>query len=197
MAEFVYMMDYHPYHGGNNPYHDEDSQTLVYLKRGTVYDPMRKKSFLSRIKDFLEKLVLELVKQATETGQPQRPIVLTLAPGHGPGSQSGFLLPVIKDLVGKYPGQLIDGSTQLVRTTEVPKSTTTPGPRDESKHRCSIKVCAPPAVKVETLNAGKIVFVIDDVWTSGATLSVCGEKMSTTGALDVKLVAVGKTVSYR
>ncbi len=183
------MMDHHPYHKRKNPRHDYDSKTLAYLK-GTVYNPKRREKFVSRVKKFLKDQVDAHIEQ-----EPEIPIVLAMPPGHTPDSKPGFLQEVIRELVREYPRQLIDGSTQLVRIKEVPSSAVN-GNRGQDMHQNSIEVCAPPGV-VETLNAGRVVFIIDDVSTTGATLTVCGEKIRTTGPLDVKLYAVGKTVYYK
>ncbi len=144
------MMDHHPYHSGRNPRHDYDSKTLAYLKT-TVYDPERRKEFVSRVKMFLKDQVDAHIEQ-----EPEIPIVLAMPPGHTPDSKPGFLQELIRELVREYPRQLIDGSTQLVRIKEVPSSAVN-GHRDKDVHRNSIEVCAPPGV-VETLNAERVVF---------------------------------------
>ncbi len=187
----AYMMDYVPFHGGEND-QDLDSQTLVYLKGDGVYDQDRREDFLSRVRGFLQRELLEIGRSS------KHPVVLALAPGHKRGPPSGFLLEVAQEVLQKldrkHPNKFEDGFTQLVRTEKVAKSATASGRRNKAKHRDSIDVDTPPGVDSESLNTGKVVCILDDVWTSGATLSVCGEKISTTGASDVKLIAIGKTV---
>ncbi len=178
------MMPFYPYHSGNNPLHTpgSDSQTLVFVKRGSAIQ-QRKEALISKIITFLCGL-----------DQPAGPpVVLALAPGHKPKSY-GFLQEVIQKLAREHLTRFVDGSTQLMRTVEVPKSATTPGPRDIAIHRNSIAVCTPSGVAVESLNTGRVVWILDDIWTSGATLRACGEKISTTGASEIKLIAIGKTM---
>ena len=193
-----YMMDYHPYHGGNNPNRDEDSQTLLYLKGDNVYDSVRRQNFLSKIKSFMvEKVLKDLLSQ------PEVSVTLVLVPGHSPTSPPGFLKEIILELVKDHcqcmaqssppeKQRLFDGSNQLVRIKGVPKSATTPGRRSVSIHQDSIAVNEDLPVKV---NEGRVVCILDDVWTSGSTMKACVEKIRSTGASDIKTVVVGKTVN--
>ena len=78
----------------------------------------------------------------------------------------------------------------LIRTRDVPKAAHG-GPRDQSLHEETIQVTDPSKVK------GKVVYIIDDVWTTGSTLRACASLMHKAGASDVKLPVFGKTVSMQ
>ena len=114
-------------------------------------------------------------------------IVIAIAPGHSPESPENFLHPIIGNLIG---GKIKDGRDLLKRTEKVQKATKG-GPRDQSLHEKTIKVTDPSKVK------NKVVYIIDDVWTTGSTLRACASLMRKAGASDVKLLAVGKTVSMQ
>ena len=194
-----YMMDYHPYKSGTNPFHTpgSDSQNLSYAKQGYL-NYSRKTNFYGQIKSWLQKQILLI---AAETAGP---IVLTIAPGHeATQSPTGFMHEVVGQLLGGMPQKsvkvfldrkpvmvnLVDGRNQLIRTQTVPKQSQTPGARNEATHRGTI------AIKGDICNEGKTVIILDDVWTSGSTLRACSEVMLTTNPSNIKLFAIGKTVS--
>ena len=170
-----YYMDYHPYYGGQNPNHypGSDSQTLAYLKDSDGWPTPAKTDLLRRISDWLKGILDNL------------DIVIAIAPGHSPESSENFLHPIIGNLI---KGNIKDGRDLLKRTTKVPKAAHG-GPRDQSLHEKTIKVTDSSKVK------DKVVYIIDDVWTTGSTLRACASLMCKAGASDVKLLAVGKTVS--
>lgn len=182
MADLAaYMIDFEPYRGGNNPKHKGDSQTFSYLK---IYSPRKKTEILERINKWLKERVKGLKGK-----DKQIEVVITLAPGHEENSNpSGFMHDIVKTLLDDKDCSLIDGRQQLIRTKTVPKQSTTPGSRDESTHRGTI------AIKGTPDNKGKVVIVLDDIWTSGSTLRVCREVMLTTNPKQVILLAIGKTV---
>lgn len=185
-----FLIPYNPYRGGNNPNRDYDSQTLLYLKMGGVWNQQRRDEFVGRICGWLQELLGPM-------NTPQdRIVVLTVAPGHSPFSLPSFMHDIIGNVLAMTPPPhpyLEDGRYQLIRTIEVTKQATSLAPRTKETHRYSIAVNGEG--DISTLNQGKIVFILDDIWTSGCTLSVCKEKIIATGAADVKLLAIGKTVS--
>ena len=77
--------------------------------------------------------------------------------------------------------------TLLQRHTQVQKQATSSGMRDINTHLNSIKVVGEVA--------GKVVCILDDVWTSGCTLRACHQLVTEQGAKKVYLLAIGKTVS--
>ena len=168
-----YFIEYHPYYDGNNPNHypGSDSQSLVYLKMGYENDNIE--DLQQRIKDWLKGIL------------DNKDIVIAIAPGHSPQSSPNFLHDIVESLIH---GNVKDGRDLLIRTRKVPKSAHG-GPRDQDLHEDTIEVTDPSKVK------DKVVYIIDDVWTTGSTLQACASLMREAGASDVKLFAVGKTVS--
>ena len=175
-----FMMEYIPYQKGVA--HEYDSQTLVYVKSGTVYDPNRKYQFCSRIKEWLTKETLNGV-------DGRAAIVIAMAPGHKAGSSHSFLSEIIAEIVQANPLKLRDGRTLLQRTATVRKATDG-GPRDTNLHMQTIEVTDPESVR------GRVVYIVDDVWTTGATLTACRNLMVKAGAKEIKLLAVAKTKYY-
>ena len=168
-----YFIDYHPYNDGNNPNHypGSDSQSLVYLKEG--YESDNIEDFRQRIKIWLKGIL------------DNKDIVVAIPPGHSPQSPPNFLHALVGSLIH---GNIKDSRDLLIRTREVPKAAHG-GPRDQSLHEETIQVTDPSKVK------DKVVYIIDDIWTTGSTLRACASLMREAGASDVKLFAVGKTVS--
>ncbi len=180
-----HYMRFHPYRrrGRINPYHTQgsDSQTLNYLKNGGRSSEA-KRNFQARILTWLQTKVF--------TDQDVA-VVVAIAPGHSPTSSGqDFLRALIADLITSKARKVQDGTGLLKRKKKVKKSTEG-GPRDQSLHERTIEV-TDPSRQVK----GKVVYIIDDVWTTGATLRACGSLMRKAGASNVKTVAVGKTVSY-
>ena len=171
---FDFMMEYIPYQMGK----DHDSQTLVFLKSGNIYEQARKEKFLSRIKKLLQTAALSGVDEKAV-------VIIAMAPGHSAGSSHGFLSEVIAAVAGTNP-RLQDGRDLLRRTATVQKATEG-GPRDVNIHYKTIEVTIPAMVK------GRLVCILDDVWTTGSTLNACKWRMDEAGATDVRLIAVAKT----
>ena len=73
-----YMIDFEPYRDGKNPNHDYDSQTLNFLKGGTVYDQRRRDDFCDRINEWLSKYLRSVIKEVGGASS----IVLLTVPGH-------------------------------------------------------------------------------------------------------------------
>lgn len=183
---YASMFNFEPYKDGNNPKHFNgcDSQTLNYLKGNRLYDERRKNAFYDRIYAWLKSIVESLIG----------PVVIAIAPGHEANpNPTGFMHEIVGELLENLAGEsnkkysLFDGRCQLIRTKTVPKQSKTPGLRSEETHRGTIATTAD--------NTGKVVLILDDVWTSGSTLGVCEEVMLTTNPKDIKLLAIGKTVS--
>ena len=178
MALYSFMMDYIPYQQGS----DYDSQTLVFLKSGNIYSKSRKEKFYSRIKGWL-------MEEALRGVDTSAAIIVALAPGHTAESSHGFLNEVIAEVVQTTP-RVQDGRNLLRRTTTVQKATEG-GPRDVDLHMQTIQVTNPELV------AGRVVCILDDVWTTGATLTACERLMVSAGASKVRLLAVAKTKHYQ
>ncbi len=142
--------------------------------------------FYGRVKTWIKGVVQGL----------QGPVVIVIAPGHEANpNPSGFMHEVVGEFLAGNPGLVIDGRMQLIRTKTVPKQSQSSGSRNEDTHRGTIAVNSLPSTTAQDLNKDRIVIILDDVWTSGSTLRVCKEVILTTNPKDVKLLAIGKTVS--
>ena len=179
------MMDYHPYSKVKNPKHSpgSDSQTLYYLKQ---YGNTNGKE------NFYDQVFTWLTRELKEVGSE---VILALVPGHEANPNPGGLVhKIVKGLQDKCKAEKSPLPFQdkliLVRTKTVPKSSTSEGPRSPSTHRETIKVRShsPDC-------SGKVVVILDDVWTSGSTLRVCQEviRKAYPKVRDVKLFAIGRT----
>lgn len=175
----AFMFAYEPYREGKNPKHNgSDSQTLNYWKSGKIYNRERKTEFCERICTWLKNEVESL----------NGPVVIAIAPGHDANpNPTGFMHEIVGSLLANL-SSVFDGRCQLIRTKTVPKQSITPGVRYAETHRGTIGLGGP------TNNTGKVVVILDDIWTSGNTLRVCEEVMSTTNPVGIKLFAIGKTV---
>ena len=191
-----YMMDFHPYRGGTNPHHTNgsDSQTLNYMKMKTLsLQPQqgpRFDSLRAKITNWLHNVIT--VKDA----------VILIAPGHQKGDMgdANFVCPLVDQFIAdkKKSGWTLS-RTPLERTEQVQKSTDG-GIRSKDKHMRTIRMVRPEDLKDKTT-----VYIIDDVWTSGATLQACAEVVMRDWPeacegkplpddLHIYLLAVGKTV---
>ncbi len=182
------MMDYHPYSKGRNPMHTRgsDSQTLSYLKQGHV-GMSERPNFCAQVHQWLK----EELKKLGEG------IVLALVPGHKEDPKpNGLAHKIVQKLEEKCKAERkalpFQQKMILVRTKTVRKSATSEGPRSKLTHRGTIEV-SPNSPDC----SGKVVVILDDVWTSGSTLQVCEEvvRRKFPQVKDVKLIAIGRTVS--
>ena len=179
------MIDFHPMSCGK----DDDSSTIRYLKMGQVFDPVRKRKFRSRVKQWLEQYI--------KTNHRGETVLMAIAPGHqrSDSNDSSFMYDLIGEFISEYPHlKMEDGRDLLQRHETIPKQSAAGANRNEHTHRESIRINAGEDEDLSQLNKGKIVIILDDVWTSGCTLRVCEEKVHTTGPKDVKLLAIGRTV---
>lgn len=177
----AYMFDFEPYRGGQNPNHYGDSQTLNYMKMGCLRDQQRKANFQRKILQWLRSELRGLES-----------VVIAIAPGHEANPHpTGFMHDIVGQLLGDPSLNVIDNRQFLVRTRTVPKQSQTPGMRSEDTHRGTIEINARIG---HVDNTGKVVVILDDIWTSGCTLRVCKEVVLATNPKEVKFFAIGKTV---
>ena len=179
-----YMINHYPMDSGKIDY---DSSTVRYMKKDTVYDQSRQSEFEARVKKWLKQYINNHLSNET--------VVLAVAPGHIANDNSSFMYNLVKELISENQQLGIeDGCSLLVRYKTTESQTTSKGTRKESTHRESIRIKDSDTKDVSQLNRGKVVIILDDIWTSGCTLRVCEEKVRTTGPKDVRLLAIGKTV---
>jgi len=181
------MMPYHPYHGGQNPNHDYNSQTLVYLKSPQgVYDENRKNLFYASVQQWL-------IGELTKIGFP---VVIAIAPGSQANPYPyGFMHEIVDGI--KHP--FYAGKMTLCRNITVPKSADNPGPRSKATHVGTIS-------RIDVINPqtnlpvphvfyqDKVVLILDDVWTSGSTLCACKDVVKEVPPMKIVLCAIGRTV---
>ena len=168
----AYMIEYDPY---VTPKKDEDSHTLDRLllsKRNVDESELRNDEFCKRVVAWLVGLIGE--SKVDMIAVVPRPLE----------SQK-----ILKEITGRVFEELglrglnlLDGRSLLERFKDVVL-------RDRFKrdHKQSIKVTEPERVK------GKAVCVVDDIWTSGATLRACRDLLLEAGAEQVKLYAIAKS----
>jgi hypothetical protein len=185
LAPDSYMMNFYPMHHQPGVPEDYDSSTLRYMKMKTVGDPSRQKEFETRVKEWLKLYITNIL--------PGETVVLAVAPGHLADDNSSFMY----NLAGEFRSEnsqlcIEDGRSLLMRYKTIEKQSGAGANRSETTHRDSI--CISLTSPLINQLPGKVVVILDDVWTSGCTLRVCEEKMRTTGPKDVRLLAIGKTV---
>ena len=159
---------------------------------GKVYNQSRRLQFETRVK--------EQLKLYITSSLPGETVVLAVAPGHTAYDNSSFMYNLVGQFILENCQQLNleDGRSLLERSKTIEKQATAMANRNESTHRESISLNPPPPPPPPPLpNEGKVVVILDDVWTSGCTLRVCEEKVRTTGPKDVRLVAIGKAVPHQ
>ena len=172
-----FMMDYRPYNSGQQ---DEDSKTLVYLKMGNVYSEYRKSEFIGRVQAWLEKCIKKI-----KAKHPGKQIIFGFAPGHSPSSSDSFMISELNFHSLSADPQFSVEPKLLQRHTEVPKQATG-GHRSVEIHLDSIRVTNDVT--------GKIACILDDVWTTGCTLTACTQLVKQSGAEHVYVLAIGKTI---
>ena len=179
------MIDHYRYEKDSD--NDYDSSTIRYMKRNSVFDLDRKIQFKSRVKKWLKQYII--------TNHHGETVLMAIAPGHqrSDSNESSFMYNLIGEFISEYPHlKMEDGRDLLRRHETIPKQASAGGNRSEDTHRESL--CINPDKK--NLSLGKIVIILDDVWTTGCTLRVCEEKVRSTGPKDVKLLAIGRTVQW-
>ena len=171
-----FTMHYYSHKSGQP---DTDSQTIVYLKKGTVYNQDRKRAFIGKVQEQLKESIKEI-----KTKHPDQEIIFGFAPGHSPSSTDSFMITEL-DISSLCSDQKFSVRPRLLeRVVEVDKQATG-GVRSISIHLKSIEV-------KEDLS-GKIVCIMDDIWTTGCTLSACTELVKQRGAEQVYTLVIGKT----
>ncbi|XP_065888633.1 uncharacterized protein [Dysidea avara] len=170
-----HMIPYYGSYSGNR-----DTETIIYLKMGTVRDKQRKTLFLSRVYNWV-KSCIEVVQSVHPTDE----IVLGIAPGHAPNSVS-FMTDADLNLFKLQENGITIIPNLLQRYLKVEKQATSKKKRSPVTHLNSIKVVGNVA--------GKVVCILDDVWTSGSTLSACCQLVAEQGAVKVYPLSIGETV---
>jgi len=115
---------------------------------------------------------------------PYEKIVIGITPGHVPGSDSFMVTELnIKSL---SKGRVSVDPNMLQRYRKVPKQATSGEPRTIHTHLTSINVVGDVA--------GKVVCILDDIWTTGCTLRGCHQLVLQKDPKSIYLLAIGKAV---
>ncbi len=168
--DILYLGNYHPYWinkelGKKNPFFDKWSGYILDLKE-------QKESAISF---FLKQLDSRI----------DRSVCIAVVPSHDPEKVT---VSGIHQLAQRLVAQgRFDATSCLRRSKKIPKLSYG-GERSISVHLQSIVVVNTPLIK------GKIVWLLDDISTSGNSLKACRYLLSQAGAKQVKSVALGKTI---
>lgn len=181
------LIDFYRYIPGPYFLNDFDSSTLRFIKRNSVFDPLRQTEFENKVKAWLGTYIF--IHHSNDV------VLMCVAPGHKAYDTSSFMYRLVMDLITENRILNIeDGRGLLMRCKTIPKQAYAGGNRSEQTHRESILLNVFPTANLHELNRGKVVIILDDVWTTGCTLRVCEEKVRETGPKDVKLLAIGRAV---
>ena len=107
-----------------------------------------------------------------------------VVPSHDPAKARGPLHELAARVTGR--NNRSDASTCLVRHKKISKLATG-GSRDKNVHLESIRVEHPELIR------GKAVVVLDDVYTSGGSMTACMELLRAAGASNVRGLCLGRT----
>ena len=175
VAPYSYMVDYYPYYDGHGQY-NLDSETIRYLKGNGVYDAVRRNEFLGRVREWLRESI-----NAIRQNHPETQIVIGIAPGHAPGNH-GFM----EHQLNIEALDVTFNPALLQRHTPIPRQADNNAPRNIQTHLDSINVIGDVV--------GRVVCILDDVWTTGSTLSACRQLVEARDPVEVYLLAIGRTV---
>ena len=147
---------------------------------GNVYNEDRKDDFIGRMQTRLLACINNI-----RAKHPGKEIIFGFAPGHSPNSSNSFMITELNVNSLCQDPKFSVKPKLLKRFVEVPKQATG-GYRSVETHLDSIEV-------TEDL-AGKIVCLMDDVCTTGCTLTACRQLVEGRGATQVYTLAIGQTV---
>ncbi len=167
-GHLVHLDKYHPWHRGTNPKWNTFSGQILDLKDATATS--RRNSAATHFASRLEKML-------------KTNIVIAVVPSHDPKKRNPGIRQVARLLAAK--GRQ-DATSCLVRFEKVEKLASG-GDRSEKTHLDSIRV------DKEHLIREKEVVVLDDVTTSGNSLSACAKLLKRAGAKSVQQIAIGIT----
>ena len=154
-----------------------ESDLLFYIKIDSVFDSQKQKA------DELKSNITEWINGII-SAYPQESVIITTVPKHTERELHQFLVDFCTSTKASY-------YELLQRTKTVP-----PGAHNQKVHKESIQVTFPGSP--EYLK-GKVIFVLDDIWTTGSTMRACKEKLQEALALhpgvtaEIKLLAIGRT----
>ena len=193
--DYEYLVDYHPYHEGNNPLFDDNCDKILRFKEGTQeaiehFGNMIDQDFDSIWNDCYCVAVpshdpINNYKTPQDlSGQNLSSVQFLIM---SPQSKNSAVYELIERLAKKHKG-LHNGSAVLIRTQRVAKKSFG-GNRDISVDLGSIEINSKCGINI----SGKNVLLIDDVITTGNSIAACKMILKKGGAKNVYVLCLAKT----
>ena len=170
------LYDYHPWDGGNNPNIDKITNTILNLKT----NKREKASFQEGAIKFFSKVIVSQLSHLV----CDSPKSFCIVPSHEQGQLSYGLMKVMSNISEEFDFSNTDNL--LVRTATVEKSATG-GDRSIQHHLDSLA-----AINHEFIE-GKVIYLFDDISSTGNSMHACKEILLSAGALRVAMISFGQT----
>lgn len=181
ITKLNYLYFYYP---KNSPKFNEFSQVIldVFKKEAfTIEQKNRKNNFYN---EFYKYCILRLKDIYS------MPIILSVVPGHADTMViDNTITSYVKFLSKKEPNNFIDGSQILLREYSIEKSSTSKETRTIEKQYNSLKINGDCDIR------GKVILLIDDIYTSGSTMLACKKLLEENGAQRIIMFSFSKTNS--
>ena len=177
-----YFLDYHPWSGGDNPNHDENSQKILGVKKS---DPRCIQEFIDILTPFVRwgpYPPKPLFRQEPST----RPIwrILTV-PSHDPERETSGIRKIAFGIACAHATDATSCLKRSKKTQPLHKG----GERTVESQEASLTIVN------DRLISGQHVLLLDDVTTSGSTMRAARNVIERSGALSITAIALGKTAN--
>lgn len=167
--QIMSLYDYHPWKEGKNPKIDKTTNNLINLKKNR-----------SGAVNFFSKVVTSQFSSLAGS----QPKLFCVVPSHTENDVSESMMQVMQNISSDFG--FVNESNLLVRSNTVAKSATG-GDRSLQHHLDSINV-----VNQEIIQ-GKVVFLFDDISTTGNSMRACKQLLLSAGAEQVVMISFGQT----
>jgi len=165
------LYDYHSWDDGNNPRIDKATNNLINLKQN-------RSSAVSYFSRVVRSQFVSLVCD--------EPKVFCVVPSHTQNGVSPALMTVMGNIKEEFG---FSNTTNLLTRTQTVAKSATGGDRSIQHHLESIAVTNPGIVQ------GKVVFLFDDISTTGNSMNACKQLLLEAGAQKVAMISFGQTWS--
>ena len=173
-ASHTYCRYYHPKRGGNNPSHGLADQELLWFKSGSEwYIKKAAGEYLDVLREF------DIEGMAT----------LVVVPGHGERTTNANspVARVAVILAGMHPDRYQARIDALIRHTTIQKLSLG-GSRSIELHLQSIQLSSEDGIRDRT------VIILDDVATSGSSISACRQILTQSNPQKIGAIVLGQTI---